>query len=82
MSRWYVYMLECADGTLYTGVTTDLDRRFQEHRQGKGGNYTRSHKPMRLCYSEQASSRSTAQQREAAIKRMSREEKLRIVGLL
>ena len=67
--QWWVYIVACADGTLYTGITTDLRRRLDEHNQGPAGaKYTRSRRPVRLVYGEKASDRSTAAQREYAIK--------------
>lgn len=76
MKRWIVYMLRCADGSLYTGVTNDLDRRIATHRAGKGAAYTRSRLPVRLVYTERRSSRGAAQSREAAIKQLPRVAKL------
>jgi putative endonuclease len=77
-SVWYVYMLACADGTLYTGITIDLARRIAEHNGegGPGARYTRSRRPVMLVYSEAASNRSDASQREAAIKQLDRARKL------
>ena len=71
-----LYIIECADGSLYTGITTDLARRFKEHQNGKGGHYTRAHKPVRIVYTEEHPNRSQASVREAAVKKPSREEKL------
>ena len=70
-----LYIIECADGSLYTGITTDLARRFKEHQAGKGGHYTRAHKPVRIIYSEEYANRSQASVREAAVKRLTREQK-------
>ncbi len=72
---WYVYMLECGDGSLYTGVTTDLSRRVTEHREGRGAKYTKMKGVRDLVYHEQRSTKSEALQREAAIKHMSRKQK-------
>ena len=71
-------MLRCADGSLYTGITTDLDRRLAEHNGDgpAGARYTRSRRPVQLVYSEAASNRSNASQREAAIKQLDRARKL------
>jgi putative endonuclease len=74
-----LYIIECADGSLYTGITTDLMRRFAEHQAGKGGHYTRAHKPVRIIYSEVHANRSQASVREAAVKKLSREEKIILV---
>ena len=75
-STWHVYMVECADGTLYSGITTDLERRILEHNDSdKGAKYTRAKRPVRLVYSEQHLDRSTASKREYELKQLSREEK-------
>jgi putative endonuclease len=75
---YFVYVLECEDGTLYTGITTDLARRLREHKSGTGAGYTRSHKPKRIVYSERKRTRSTALKREAEIKSWPRKKKLRL----
>lgn len=75
----YVYMLRCADDTLYCGWTTDLDNRLAAHNSGHGAKYTRSRRPVELIYSEEYEDRHDALSREWHIKRMSREEKLRLV---
>ena len=72
----FVYMLRCADGSLYTGSTTDLDRRLAAHQSGRGAKYTRSHGPVEVVYREACADRSAALRREAAIKRLTRSEKL------
>jgi DNA-binding protein HU-beta len=79
-STWHIYMIECADGSLYTGITTDVARRFGVHVSGKGARYTRSHKPVRLVASCPVGSRSQAASAEAAIKRMPRTKKISAVG--
>ncbi|HEY6110422.1 MAG TPA: GIY-YIG nuclease family protein [Gemmatimonadales bacterium] len=76
---WVVYVLRCRDGSLYTGMTNDLDRRLAAHRKGKGGSYTRSRLPVRLVYTERRRGRGAALSREAAIKRLSRAAKLTLV---
>lgn len=76
---YHVYILECTDGTLYTGITTDLSRRLREHQDGKGGHYTRAHGATRMRYSEEHSNRSEASKRESEIKAWSREEKLALI---
>jgi putative endonuclease len=73
--NYYVYILECKDGTLYTGITTDLSRRFCEHLDGKGGHYTKSHPPLRITDSERVKTRSDALKREAEIKKWPRHQK-------
>jgi putative endonuclease len=76
---YFVYLLECEDGSLYTGVTTDVKRRFAEHKSGIGSNFTRAKKAKRIVYTEEHPDRSSAQKREAEIKRWSREKKLALV---
>lgn len=73
---YFVYLLECDDGSLYTGVTTDVDRRFTEHQSGIGSRFTRSRKAKRIVYSEPQPDRSAAQKREAEIKKWPRAKKL------
>ncbi len=79
---WFVYILKCADASLYTGVTTDLERRLQEHNQNDrlGAKYTRTRRPVSLQYHETCTGRSHACQREAAIKKLSRRAKLKLIG--
>jgi len=74
--QWVVYILECKDGTLYTGMTDDLTHRLAMHRAGKGAKYTRGRGPLILRYIENCESRSTALRREYAIKSMERQQKL------
>jgi len=76
---WTVYLLRCRDGSLYTGVTTDLARRLARHRAGSASAYTRARRPVRLVYVEPAPTRSAALRREAAVKRLSRGAKLALV---
>jgi putative endonuclease len=78
-SVWHVYILECDDGTLYTGVTTDLTRRLEEHRSGEGAKYTRGRGAKCIVYTEACGSRSSASKREAEIKKLSRQKKLTLV---
>lgn len=78
MSTWFVYVLECADGTYYTGITTDVERRVAEHncgRAGKGARYTAARLPVSLVYQESAPDRSAASQREYVLKQLSRAQK-------
>ena len=78
---WTVYIIRCNDDTLYTGVTTDLDRRFREHRDLRcGAKYFNGRKPLEVVYSESNHDRSSACQREAAIKKLSRDEKLNLIS--
>ena len=76
---FYIYMLECADGTLYTGWTTNPERRVKEHNTGKGALYTRWRRPVEIVYLEEAPDRSAAQRREVAIKKLTRHKKLMLV---
>ncbi len=76
---WIVYILQCADGSLYTGITTDLERRIAEHNAGTGAKYTRARLPLKLVYEESAKDRSKASKREAAIKKLGRSEKLALI---
>jgi len=73
--NWVVYMLECADKSLYTGITTNLERRLAEHEAGKGAKYTRGRGPFRLVYSETCAGRAEATRRETAIKLMDKAKK-------
>lgn len=76
---YYLYILQCKDGSLYTGITTDLLRRLEEHKSGKGGRYTRAKGAVKMLYSEKCKNRSLASKREAAVKRLAREEKMTLV---
>ena len=76
---WFVYMLRCGDGSLYTGCTDDVMRRLEVHKRGKGGKYTRSHLPVELAYWEETQDKSTALRREMAIKSLSRQQKLALI---
>lgn len=76
---YYVYLLLCGDGSIYTGITTDLVRRLKEHKEGVGGHYTRAHGAVRILYSEEHENRSAASKREAGIKAMPRKAKLLLV---
>ncbi|MBU1292916.1 GIY-YIG nuclease family protein [Patescibacteria group bacterium] len=79
--QWHVYILTCADGTLYTGISTDLERRITEHNTtDKGAKYTHARRPVTLAYSEMHVSRSEASKREALLKKLSRVEKLKLIG--
>ena len=73
---WSVYILECNDGSLYTGITNDLDKRIQAHELGRGAKYTRGKGPLNLIYREAHKNRSDASKRESEIKKLSRQEKL------
>ena len=72
---WYLYILRCGDDTLYTGITTDVQRRLADHRAGKGAKYTRGRAPLELVYEESCGTHSDALRRELAVKALSRAEK-------
>ena len=74
-----VYILRCGDGSLYTGWTNDLQHRLKMHAEGKGGKYTRSHLPVELVYTEEFETSRDARSREVMIKKLSREQKLRLI---
>jgi predicted GIY-YIG superfamily endonuclease len=76
---WFVYILRCSDGTLYTGITTDIQRRCRQHNAGTASRYTRSRRPTRLVYQEGQPDRSAALKREAAIKAMTRKQKQMLI---
>jgi putative endonuclease len=80
LQREYVYVLQCADGTFYTGWTTDLEHRVAVHNSGKGAKYTRSRLPVELVYYELYEDRSVAKRREYAIKKLTRAEKEKLVS--
>ncbi len=83
-SVWYVYLLRCADDSLYTGVTTDVERRLKEHNgegaKGKGAKYTKARRPVTLAFSEIANDRSSAQIREGELRKLSKTEKEKIAN--
>ncbi|MBM38431.1 MAG: hypothetical protein CMO97_05100 [Woeseia sp.] len=74
--KWYFYVLSCRDSSLYTGVTTDVQRRLKEHNSSKGAKYTRSRLPVTLLYFKEMPNRSIAQKCESRFKKLSRDEKL------
>lgn len=76
---WYVYLMRCADDTLYCGMTDDIEKRLKAHNSGKGAKYTRARLPVELAYSEECPTRSYALKRERAIKGMTRELKLKLI---
>ena len=80
MALWTVYILRCRDGSLYTGITNDLKKRIERHQKGLASKYTRSRRPVTLVYTEPRKAGSAARKREAAIKKLSRREKLALVG--
>lgn len=78
-NTWKLYILRCGDGTLYTGITTDVEKRFASHSAGKGAKYTKGRGPLQLVYCEQCGDHSTALKREIEIKKLSRNEKEKLI---
>lgn len=76
---WYVYILRCQDGSLYTGIARDVGKRFQEHKNGTGGHYTRTHPPVEIAYIEAKKNHSAALKREYEIKQLPTDAKRRLV---
>lgn len=76
---YFVYLIECKDGSLYTGITTDVKRRFKEHQSGEGGHYTGAKRAVKVVYTERHPNRSSASRREAEIKSWRRAKKLNLV---
>ena len=77
--KWYLYILECRDGTLYTGITDDVPRRLARHNAGKGAKYTRGRGPLILRYQEELDTQGDALRRELEVKRLTRQEKLNLI---
>lgn len=80
-SAFFCYMVQCSDGSYYTGWTTDPERRVKEHNSGRGALYTKFRRPVELIYLEQVEDRSSAQQREHAIKKLTRQKKTELVKI-
>jgi putative endonuclease len=78
--NWQVYILLCSDNSLYTGITTDIERRFRQHADGHGAKYFRGRQPLQVVYREGDHSRSSASRREAQIKALTRTEKDRLLA--
>ncbi|GFO53407.1 hypothetical protein GMSM_04140 [Geomonas sp. Red276] len=78
--KWQVYMILCSDASLYTGITTDVERRFNEHATGRGAKYFRGRRPERLVYLEAGHDRSSASKRESHLKSLTRREKDRMIA--
>ena len=78
--EWVLYMLRCRDGSLYTGSTNNLEKRLEAHRSGKGAKYTRGRCPLELVYTEKCEDKSAALKREVEIKKLSRDEKIQLIG--
>jgi predicted GIY-YIG superfamily endonuclease len=81
VSRWFVYIVCCGDGSLYTGITMDMSRRCKQHNAGTASRYTRSRRPVKLVYQENLANQSSALKREAAIKAMTPQGKLAMIRL-
>lgn len=79
--NWKVYMILCSDNSFYTGITTDIDRRFRQHAAGEGAKYFRGRQPVKVAFLEDGHSRSSASRREVQIKSMNRADKLLLVSL-
>ena len=77
---WHIYIIQCSDGSLYTGSTTDVSRRVKAHNEKSGGSYTRTHAPVKLVYQEPCPDQSTALKREAQIKRWTKKKKLALIA--
>ena len=82
MAIWHVYILRCGDGTLYTGISSDVEARLAAHRAGKGARYTRGRAPFELVYQEAVGTQAEATRRELAIKRLSLDRKLELISSL
>jgi len=79
MANWFVYILKCKDKSLYTGITNNIQKRLIDHKAGKGSKYVRSRKAVRIVHSEKYSTKSKALKREAEIKRLTRQQKLKLI---
>lgn len=79
-NMWFTYILLCENGSYYTGITNDLDKRLLDHKKGIGAAYTRAHKPIKFVYKESFSSRSPALKREAEIKKLSKLQKISLIN--
>jgi putative endonuclease len=77
---WFVYILLCVDGSFYTGISNNPEKRFEDHKNGRGGAYTRSHKPVKMIYREKQPDKSTALKREFEIKSWDRSRKKKLTG--
>lgn len=82
MDNWYVYMIECSDGTIYTGITNDVKARILKHNSGKGAKYTRARRPVKLKAQWKCSTKSASAQAEYALKKLSRAHKLKLINKL
>lgn len=80
MKNWIIYILRCANGSLYTGITKDLEARIEKHNAGTGAKYTRANRPCKLVYTKKGLTESKAKKEEARIKKLSKKEKEALVG--
>ena len=80
--KWFLYILECNDGSFYTGITNDMDRRFKMHNDGKASKYTRTRRPVKLLYQESCKGRTNALVRECAVKELPRKKKEELIKLV
>jgi predicted GIY-YIG superfamily endonuclease len=78
--KWFLYILQCGDGSLYTGITNDLDRRFEMHSKGRGAKYTRSRRPLTMVYSEKCRNKVAAMVRECAVKAYPKKKKAELIS--
>lgn len=78
--NWFVYIIEASDGSLYTGITTDVDKRFAQHLSGKGAKYFFGRAPVKVVYTEKDHDRSSASVRESAIKKLTRQQKQQLIA--
>ena len=81
MKKWILYIIECRDGSLYTGITVDLNKRMKSHNEGKASKYTRIRKPVKIAHQEIFNDESSARRREIEIKKLSRQDKLKLIKL-
>ena len=79
MAKWFVYILKCKDKSLYTGITNNIQKRLIDHRSGRGSKYVRSRLPVKIVHSEKVKTKSKALRREAEIKRLTRQQKLKLI---
>lgn len=78
-NTWHLYILRCRDGSLYTGITTDVEKRLEAHQNGKGAKYTRGRAPLELVYREECGTHSDALKRELTVKALTREQKIQMI---
>ncbi|MFA4984884.1 MAG: GIY-YIG nuclease family protein [Candidatus Omnitrophota bacterium] len=78
---WFLYIVKCRDASLYTGITTDISRRVKEHNSRRGAFYTKNKTPVKLVHQEEMMNQSAARRREAQIKRLTRKQKLELIGM-